>query len=224
MWKAILQNVKATFPVIAGCLISTLYIDQSYAQQNVIANKDNTRPEAKKQFDPPPAHVFTFTASRFNGYNEIQWTAGREQGTRRFIVEYSYDGFDYQSAGQVISTDGIYNLKHYTQDTRPALYRVRIEDLNGKFYYSDNIFLNGRDILPVTIYPTVVTGNILNANTYFPVERIAIVSMDGQEVFAKDMNGVTEFMKINIPSLNKGWYIVTFYGNGWKTTSKFMIG
>jgi hypothetical protein len=224
MWKAILQKVKATFPVIAGCLISTLSIDQSYAQQNIIANKDNTRPETKRQFDPPPARVFTFAATRFNGYNEIQWNAAREQDTRRFIVEYSYDSYNFQTAGQVIAVNGVYDLKHYTSDNRPALYRIRIEDLNGKYYYSDNIFLNGRDILPVTIYPTVVTGNIVNANAFFPVERITIVSVDGQELFAKDMNGKDEFMKINIPSLSKGWYMITFYGNGWKSTSKFMVG
>lgn len=224
MWKAILQRVKATFPAIAGCLISTLCINQSYAQQYVIANKDNTRPETRRQFEPLPARVFTFTANRFNGYNEIQWNAAREQDTRRYIVEYSYDSYNFQSAGQVIAINGVYDLKHYTSNTRPALYRVRIEDLTGKFYYSENVFLNGRDILPVTIYPTVVTGNIVNANTFFPVERISVVSVSGQEVFAKDMNGANEFLKINIPSLSKGWYVITFYGNGWKTASKFMVG
>lgn len=224
MWKAVLQSAKATFPLITGLLSTLIVINPIYAQQYVVTNKDQTRPETVRQFDPPPVRIFTFTATRFNGYNEIQWNAVREQGTRRFIAEYSYDGYNFKTAGQVMSVDGSYNLKHYTLDNRSALYRIRIEDLNGNFYYTDNVLLNGANLSPVTIYPTVVTGNIINANTYFPVERITIAGVDGQQLFAKDMNGATDFMKINIPSLNRGWYLMIFYGNGWKSTSKFIIG
>jgi hypothetical protein len=223
MWKTVLQQAKATFPLIAGLLFSTSMINYSYGQQYIIANKDNTRPETTRQYDSP-ARVSAITATKFNGYNEIQWNGALEQNTRKFIVEYSYDGINFQSAGQVISANGIYNLKHYTPDTRPVLYRVRIEELSGKLSYSGNILLKGTEIPPVKIYPTAVTGNIVNANADFPVERIIIVSGDGQQVFAQDLNGASNFIRINIPSLNKGLYLITFYGNGWKSTAKFMIG
>ncbi len=224
MWKAILRPVKATIPLIVGLLATLCNNIPGYSQQNLIANKDQTRPESASQFAPSPALVFTFSATRFNGYNDIQWKASREQATRKFIVEYSYDGNNFQTAGQVLSADGVYELKHYILNDQPILYRVRIEDLDGQFHYSDNVFLNGRDILPVTIYPTVVTGNIVNVNAHFPVQRVTIVSAEGQQVFAKDINGAEEYMKINIPNLGKGWYMITFYGNGWKSTSKFMVG
>ena len=70
----------------------------------------------------------------------------------------------------------------------------------------------------------MITGNIVNVNAYFPIERVTVVSAEGLGVVAKDINGAEEFMKINIPTLNKGWYMMTFYGNGWKSTSKFMVG
>jgi len=70
MWKAILQNVKATFPVIAGCLISALCNDQSFAQQYVIADKNNTRPEVNRQ-QSSPAMITSAGVKKLNGYNEI---------------------------------------------------------------------------------------------------------------------------------------------------------
>ena len=222
MWKAILQTVKATFPVIAGCLISALCNNQSYAQQWVIADKNNTRPEVNRQLSYP-AMVSAVGIKKFNGYNEINWTALSEQGTRKFIVEYSFDGIDFLSAGEVLSSNGLYNLKHYTSDTRPLLYRIRIEELSGKFSYSSIILLDGIDIPVVKVYPTVVTGNELRADAAFPVERIAIVSTEGRQLFVKDLNGARDFIPLTIPSLNKGIYFITFYGNGWKSTSKFLV-
>jgi hypothetical protein len=221
MWKAILQPVKATFPLVAG-LFSTFISTPSYSQQNIIANKDNTRPETR-QYDPP-ARITAFTATRFNGYNELMWNSISDLHTARFIVEYSVDGVNFQSAGQVIPTNGANDLKHYTSDTRPFLYRIHMEDIHGRSYYSSNILLDGIDVPPVKIYPTTVTGNVLNANAGFPVERVIIVSSSGQQVLAKDMNGVNDFFQITIPSLNRGLYLVTFYGDGWKSTAKFMVG
>ena len=146
-----------------------------------------------------------------------------EQNTRKFIVEYSYDGVDFLSAGQALSSNGVYSLKHYTLDLRPVLYRIKIEELNGKFTYSSIILMDGIDVPVVKVYPTAVTGNIINADAAFPVERITVVSTDGRQVFAKDLNGASDFIPITIPSLTRGMYFITFYGNGWKSTSKFVV-
>jgi hypothetical protein len=222
MWKAILPTVKATFPVITGLFSAFIIINPLYSQQNIIADKDNTRPETTRKYSSP-ARITSFAATKFNGYNEIQWSALAEQNTRKFIVEYSFDGVNFQSAGQAISATGAYNLKHHILDTRPLLYRIRVEELSGKFYYSDNILLGGIEVLPVKIYPTIITGDVVNVNAYFPVERIAVVSTDGHQVMAKDLNGARDLIRVTLPALNKGLYWITFYGNGWKTTDKFIV-
>jgi hypothetical protein len=222
MWKAILQTVKATFPVIAGCLISALCNDQAFAQQYLIADKNNTRPEVNRQLSSP-ALVISVTAKKWNGYNEINWNAFSEQDTRKFIVEYSYDGIDFQTAGEALSSNGVYSLKHHTLDLRPLLYRIRIEELNGKFSYSSLVLMDGVEVPVVKIYPTVVSGNAMNADAAFPVERISITTTDGRMVFAKDLNGARDFIPITLPYFSRGMYFITFYGNGWKSTSKFLV-
>jgi len=83
--------------------------------------------------------------------------------------------------------------------------------------------MDGIDIPVVKVYPTVVTGNIINVDAAFPVERLTVVSTDGRQVFSKDLNGVSDFIPITIPYLSRVMYFITFYGSGWKSTSKFMV-
>lgn len=222
MWKEILRKVKATFPVLTGFLISALCNQNSFAQQYIIADKNNTRPEVTRQLSSP-AMITGVGARKSNGFNEINWNAFSEKDTRKFIVEYSYNGIDFESAGEVVSSNGVYSLKHHTLDPRPVLYRIRIEELNGRFTYSSLILMDGIDIPIVRVYPTVVKGNALNADAAFPVERISIAATDGRQVFAKDLNGAKDFIPLVIPAFNPGMYFITFYGNGWKSTSKFLV-
>ena len=44
------------------------------------------------------------------------------------------------------------------------------------------------------------------------------------QVMAKDLGGIVGSTEVAIPVLSKGQYLVTFYGNGWQSTEKFMIG
>ena len=220
MRKVILQLVKATFPIIAG--FST-FMNSAYGQQNIIAGKDDTHPEiAAQQY--VSAKIYKFSAVQMHGYNEIQWSAVAEEDTRRFIVEYSSDGINYQSAGELRPLRGNYSLKHYTLDTRTFIYRIKMEKKDGRFLNSMNFLLDGVDIAPVKIYPTIVEGNTLNLRMALPVHRMNIISLDGKQVMAKDLGGIVGTTQVAIPVLSRGQYLVTFYGNGWQSTEKFMVG
>ena len=220
MRKVILQFVKAAFPVAAG--FSTL-ISSAYSQQNIIAAKDDTHPEISAQ-QYMPAKIYRFGAVRMNGYNEIKWLAAAEEDIRRFIVEYSGDGINYQTAGELTPVAGDYTLKHHILDSRTFLYRIRMEKKDGKFFSTASFLLGGIDIAPVKIYPTIVEGNTINLKMVLPVHRMSIISFDGKQMMAKDLGGIAGTTQVAIPVLNKGQYIVTFYGNGWQSTEKFMIG
>jgi len=219
MRKVILQFVKAT-AIITG--FSTL-MNSAYSQQNIIDKKDDTHPEVSAQ-QSVPAKIYQFSAVKMNGYNEIKWQAAAEEDTRKFIVEYSSDGINFQSAGEITPISGMYTLKHQILDSRTFLYRIRMEKKDGRFFSTGSFLLGGIDARPVKIYPTIVEGNTVNLQMYLPVQRINIISVDGKQVMQKDIGGNAGFTQVAIPHLNKGIYLVTFYGNGWQSTEKLMIG
>ena len=65
---------------------------------------------------------------------------------------------------------------------------------------------------------------MVNVQMYLPVERINVISTDGRQVMQKTVAGNAGFEQITIPSLSKGTYLMTFYGRGWQSTEKFMVG
>src|SRR5258705_10526643 len=99
-----------------------------------------------------------------------------------------------------------------------------MEKKDGRFFNSVNFLLTGVDIAPVKIYPTIVEGNMMNLQMAFLVHRMNIISLDGRQVMQKDLGGIAGTTQVSIPVLSKGQYLVTFYGNGWQSTEKFMIG
>jgi hypothetical protein len=223
MWKFISAIIKrSTLNIYIG-LINCFGLSLSaYSQQYVIADKDNTHPEITLQTSLP-ALITRFTVQRENDYSEIFWSTLREQDIRKYIIEYSMNGTNYETAGEVMADNGTYTFRHRFPHFHPALYRIKMELLNGKYFYSTGAILDGIDISPVQIYPTIIQGNTVNVNAYWPVEKINIFSASGQQVFSKDINGEKDYMAIVIPSLGKGIYWMNFYGQGWKTTSKFIV-
>ena len=217
-----LHKRKTAFFLLIAVLMFTLYAMPLNGQQNIIANKDNTRPESSRKFNS--FNLSSFTAIQQNGYNEIQWQVKEEDGNNKFIIEYSFDGIHFLSAEQVLSNNGIYKYEHLIEDTRPLLYRIRTEDITGTISYSGVFFPKGIIVSPVQIHNNIITGNIINATAQFPVERLTIVSGNGLQMFAKDINGLKDFIPVAIPSMNRGIYFITFYGNGWKSTSRFVVG
>ena len=100
-----------------------------------------------------------------------------------------------------------------------------MEKKDGKFVNSVMMLLEGNNITPpVKIYPTSIEGNVVNMRTDFPVQRASIVSAQGQQVFAKDLNGINGTAQLTIPSIPTGVYWMTFYGDGWKSTQKIIVG
>jgi len=219
MRNEILKFGKTALPFLTAMIFFFL---SANGQQSVINNKDNTHPEIET-YSTRPAFISFFRAIRENGYNEIAWNGMSENDTRKYIVEYSVNGVDYSSAGELIAGQNSYELKHYTFDDRPTLYRLRTEQLNGKSFYSEPIFLRGIPVEPVFIYPTIVDAQVVNVNAAWPVERIVVTAANGQQVLTKQMGGVSGKMTVNVSFSGKGAYWMTFYGNGWKSTSKFIL-
>ncbi len=221
MWKAILSTVKATFPVVTS-LIAATFLNPVAAQQNIIANKDNTRPEITRQYKDL-AGINSLSVTKYNGYNEVRWASQADADIKDFIVEYSVDGEVFLTAGRALPGNGSYSIKHYTNDTRPMSYRIKSEQTNGRFSYSAIRSFDGTEDNPVRLQSTTVRENVVNIIAAKPVQRINVYSRDGAQVYARDIGGQKDFISTTLPDLGKGMYFITFYGDGWKNSQKINV-
>ncbi|MEO5564939.1 MAG: hypothetical protein ABIR18_15940 [Chitinophagaceae bacterium] len=222
MRKLITPGLKAVLLLLIGFVSTGIFFNDAFAQQYFVSNDANTYSQRDASGNISPVTITSFAAFKGSGYNEITWGSLQESGISKFIVEYSWNGTDYISAGEINPVPP-YSFKHYMNDNRPVLYRLKAEQSNGKFSYSNSIALKGIQQSPVKVYPTILTGNQVNVNASWPVERIGVTSQNGTEVYIKVLNGQTDYITLAIPSLNKGMYFVTCYGKGWRTTDKILV-
>ncbi|RYY53444.1 MAG: T9SS type A sorting domain-containing protein [Chitinophagaceae bacterium] len=212
-----------TLPRIILTAFAVASLSVAGAQQWVVQNKDQTRPNPNEQ-DITGSYNST-VALPFSGYNEINWTSGTGSDATRFVVEYSIDGLQFQTAAEQVATGNTssYTVKHYTQSNEPLLYRIRSVNSAGKSATSRNFMVDGVPLAPLRIITNTTNSNVLNVNSNWPINRVNIFSLDGTQVLARDLNGQREFIPIAIPDLGKGMYIVHFLGDGWKHSEKILI-
>jgi hypothetical protein len=103
------------------------------------------------------------------------------------------------------------------------LYRINMQLTNMRNAYSKAFFLDGIPVSPVRLYPTIVTGNTINIDSKWPLERMTIVNTSGSQVYAKELNGQSNYIPVVIPTLGRGMYVVTLYGRGWMITEKLIV-
>jgi glucose/arabinose dehydrogenase len=174
-----------------------------------------------------PLLLTKFSGKPYTGYNELLWTAESEQNIEKFVVEYSKDGSNFIAVGNVTSlNDGntnTYSFRHLINDFDKAYYRLRINEMNNTHSYSAVITIGGERVTGVKVYPTIIRNAQLNVLAGYPVEKVRITSMSGQEVFAKDMNGAEGFFMVNLPGLQRGLYVVSVQSKEELVTRKILI-
>lgn len=213
----------STLPRLALFFIMAITCSGVAAQQWVVDKKDQTRPNPNNT--NTVSGFSNFNAEPFNGYNQVSWTATTDSRASKYVIEYSVDGISYQSAGELVPSvnNSTYQLKHYTNSAEPLLYRIRTVTANGQASYSKNFAVDGIPVAPLRLYPNTITTNTLNVNSNWAIRRLGIFSLDGNQVFAKDLNGQRDYIPVAIPSLAKGMYLVNFIGDGWTYTEKILV-
>lgn len=176
---------------------------------------------------PLPVTLKNFTVQHFNNYNELKWSTAFEQGTSKFYIEYSTDGNRFLRAGQISASrnsDGSsYSYQHYFSGSNDVLYRLAMEEDNGRVNYSSILRVTWGTEKTVKIYPTVIDNGILNLSFSVPASKLQVMNSNGAVVFEKGLNNYTGATVVNLPVLSKGVYMVKIFAKGEASTHKIII-
>lgn len=159
-----------------------------------------------------PLKLLSFTGRRVDDFtNRLQWQTAEEVNTKQFIVERSTNGSSYSPIGLVGARSNGPNDYSYEdrQATASCWYRLKMEDIDGKFTYSKVLYLSRSAALQSSVFPNPVS-------TWFqlhsPVQLLtttATISNAGgatlKTFLIKDMD-----MIIDIQDIPAGVYFLTF--------------
>lgn len=151
---------------------------------------------------------FTNIHAVLNGSNvQVTWSTGSSEDVKNYEVEKSTDGSNFIKIGTVVALSNSTSASYGLQDEKPVrgnnFYRIRSNDKNGKFAYSNiaTLALNGKKGIVVT--PTIISNQhfTLSLNEQ-PVGNynLLLTNSTGQQVYKKVINntGLYNTQQINL--------------------------
>ena len=174
-----------------------------------------------------PVTLSGFTATRFQEYNQLNWSTAAENNTSTFFIEFSLDGRLFARVGQVPATGAAtgadYVFRHAISSSSSVYYRLAIQDLDGGFRYSDIVRLVTVGTGGIKVYPNVVRNGSFNVVIYEPANKIILVNSKGSIVFTKNMYGLTGNVPVTLPFLTHGVYVLQVHGKNILHNEKLII-
>ncbi|GLR15983.1 choice-of-anchor V domain-containing protein [Portibacter lacus] len=109
-----------------------------------------------------PVELIDFRASRNENEILVSWETALEESFDNFEIERSVDGINFTKISEISST-GNHSKYNYTDPVRSSnkiYYRLRSNDLNGAFQYSEIIHVKGdRSAEEIVVFPNPTRGN-----------------------------------------------------------------
>lgn len=158
-----------------------------------------------------PVTLQAFTARQRVDGNELQWRVAAAEPIAKYVVEYSTDGTQFITVGEVAAAGPSHTFVHAGRLNSAAFYRLQIFEKNGSRSYSSIVKINSRGGKS-HIYPTLVRNSQFTVATDIPLQKVQLLNSTGNLVFEKNMNGVTGQILVQLPSLQAGIYFVRLIG------------
>jgi hypothetical protein len=181
---------------------------------------------------PLPVELIAFSGTCQGNSAVVSWQTEQASGLSRFVIEKSSDAAKYVTIGEVAarntSNPEFYSFSDPSALCQPAYYRLRIVSVNGDSSFSQTVRVDARGQDCTTDLHATRTGD--NRLGFSWSRKKAIADLDvrvfnsiGQTVF-REVRSVTagnDVVRVNLPELPQGTYILTLTGGGLQLSTKF---
>jgi uncharacterized repeat protein (TIGR03803 family) len=182
-----------------------------------------------------PLNLLSFTGKVSSDAAQLSWITSSEVNTERFIVERSTTGSAYTSIGSIAaagtsSTNKTYTFNDaaFTSLSAPVVYyRLRMEDIDGKFKYSPVVPLRKKaGVASIALQPNPVRGEVKVLVSVDKAQRFNYQILDAKG--AEMVRGVrniaegTTSIGLGGENLQAGSYTLIIKGTGLNQTLKMV--
>lgn len=159
-----------------------------------------------------PVELTSFAAKPEPRAVALTWTTSSEENNAGFEVQKSVNGKNFETIGFVEGNGTSLEINAYNFiDESPVsgvnYYRLKQNDFDGTFGYSDILTVNFDAKATATIYPNPTTEKLTIATETQGEVNIRIFNMKGQVVY-QNSKRVDNQLEINLDELAKGNYIL----------------
>jgi Secretion system C-terminal sorting domain len=209
-----------------------------------VAGRNNTNWTASndaRRFTPTCAPCFAALPVSFmrimgrpvGSQNVVNWEVANESQGRRFVLERSRNGTNFEAVGEIPGTNSSEPRSYEMMDEMPfspvTWYRVRHDDLNGVSSYTEviNVVSGAAGFIfeNAWIQPTqnLIDVDIFSAHEGVPV-AIEIMDAQGRSLVRENVNTVagTNQFRIDVGEIGAGIYFVNVSAEGFKESRRVM--
>jgi len=202
----------------------------NYTALNIIANNTNGPYYSKIRYTANyfwntipnqkvlPVKFISFNGTKINGNVVLKWKINSD--AQLFDIQKSIDCLNFYSIGNIHNLNIQNQEKDYSFiDTKSfqekAYYRIKCIDKSGLEYYSDNQLINNHNAIALNCFSLShqLIKVLASSPTLFKTVGIKLLDVNGKTFFEQHYSQLNSFefnKSIEIPSLNKGIYIVIF--------------
>lgn len=181
---------------------------------------------------PLPLNFLSFSLQNIDRQANLVWSTTNEVNVRDFDVERSYNGINYQSIGTVSAYNNGNSTNYYSFTDPSSLtgrtyFRIKQNDANGMFTYSEIRTITTQEKEPIQFYPNPVRdGKIIINTMHVPVGTYTFTLFDLQskQVFSKTLYFNKNLIEVNLNShLQNGSYIAIISNPNFFVSQKIII-
>ena len=174
-----------------------------------------------------PVKIISFTGLYNNGRIELKWEVSSEIGVQEYIIEYSINGTDFSSAGSVsaANVEG-YSFSHPVSGPYNYYYRLKMMDRDGRYEYSKTILIRNPDTeggRKLFVIPSVIHNGVMNIHLDKNYNAVQLINLEGREVFKERIGGRTGLIRLQVPALSAGQYVVRLIGDKEILTQRVLV-
>lgn len=160
-----------------------------------------------------PLQLVSFTGASQGAFNQLQWQTAQEVNTRAFDVEASKDGISFAKVTS-IAASGSGNHSYAARDAAATgartYYRLKMIDADGRFTYSQIIWISSEARVEVSLYPNPV-GNVMNLNIgSAKLLKTKAGIFDAVGRLQQNISIENQQQQVNVQGLTRGTYIIKF--------------
>jgi hypothetical protein len=173
-----------------------------------------------------PLRLLSFNAAKNeNGTAKIWWNVNGDDDVKTYVVEKSLNAKDFKAFGNIVANGkNTYEINDEAELKYITYYRVKFLSKNGSFTYSNVVAVTPRKSIGLEVFPNPATNNLIVSYKSVAKEaNVSITNLQGKNVNSTPIKLGTTQTSIDISSLNKGTYIVTFLDADGNKSSKKII-
>jgi Secretion system C-terminal sorting domain len=183
------------------------------------------------QFKPPvpvPVLLYSFLAKNNTGKNYIEWVATEEINVKKYMVEKSKDGRNFEPLTTVLASSintirQAYSVTDLLPNTPITFYRLKIIDTDNSFKYSKIISVISSNASGLSIYPNPAKDffTIKMESATAGLYTLALIDVNGKSFINKRLQILTENTSLHIDckKIPVGTYVIKLI-NGTNTITK----